>query len=141
MTWLATVLDQEMLETIRKVSIADRSTPDAALPIKTGTDVATELGGRYLLRYVLKDQVGTFMDGSTRSHWVTPTPYTSRDATAFLALPAPNRLRRFVMVLNPAEIPRILGPRWVRLGQGIEYLLPNGFPTTALVSGWELELR
>src|SRR5262245_63548934 len=31
MTWLATVLDQEMLETIRKVNIAGRNTADAAV--------------------------------------------------------------------------------------------------------------
>jgi hypothetical protein len=55
---LATVLDHEMLE-VRGVIIASRLTPDDELPRKDGKDVADELGGRYLLRYMLPHQTGS----------------------------------------------------------------------------------
>ena len=141
-SWLATALDQEMLEVVRSpsVAIAPRATPDSALPSKTGSDVARELGGRYLLRYVLDDQVGEYLAGSTAPHWTTPTPYSATDTVSWLALPAPTLIRRYVMMLDPARIPQLLGPRWIRFGKGIEYLLPSGFPANAVVFPWELEI-
>jgi hypothetical protein len=138
--WLATVLDQELLESVRGASIAPRNTEDHRLPVRPGRDVAQELGGRYLLRYVLPDQVGQFTDGSGNPHHVTPTPYAPRDTVAYLALPRPAAPRLYVMLLDPGRIPVIMGPRWIRLGKGIEYILPSGFPKEALVFGWEVEV-
>jgi hypothetical protein len=43
-------------------------------------------------------------------------------------------------LLKPWEIKDILGPRWIALGKGIEYLLPDGFPKEAVALGWELQL-
>jgi hypothetical protein len=127
MSQLATILDREMLEVVRGVTIASPITPDAALPSRSGKDIFVELGGRYLLRDVLREQLGMFTkSGSDRLHHVTPTPYNPRDVISYLALPAPHRPRRFVMFLDPSLIPEVKGPRWVRLGQGIGYLLPNG---------------
>ena len=139
--WLATSLDQEMIEQVRKVTIAGRTILDHHLPIKSGTDVANELGGRYLLRYVLPRQVGLFVDGSDVPHHVTPTPYAPRETVSYLNLPRPREPRRHVMLLDPRRIPVIQGPRWVRLGKGIEYILPRGFPRNAVVWGWEQEIR
>jgi len=34
------------------------------------------------------------------------------------------------MLLNPSRIAEIQGPRWVRLGSGIEYILPRDFLRT-----------
>ena len=137
---LATVLDQEMLEVVRYVRIASRVTPDAALLFKSGGDIALELGGRYLLRYMMPHQVGQYAMGSKDRHFVTPTAYSPEDAISWLYLPKPTGKRPFVMLLNPAKIPIVQGPRWVRLGNGIEYLLPQGFPREAVVVGWELEV-
>ena len=145
-SWLATMLDHEMLELARRVPIAPRSTTDRALETspkwnKSGAQVAAELGGRYLLRYLLRDQVGLYRDGSEDQHFVTPTPYTAGETVSWLALPAPHEERPFVMVLDPSKIDdELWGPRWVRLGKGIEYILPNGFPKQAVVLGWEQQV-
>lgn len=138
-SWLATLLDQEMLQ-LNGVRIASRLTPDWRLPRKTGGTVAGELGGRYLLRYVLSSQVGRYASGSSDKHWVTPTPYAPDETVSWLALPNPNSRRTHVLVLDPAKIPFISGPRWIRFGKGIEYLLPDGFPRSAVLLGWEVEV-
>ena len=137
---LATRLDISMLEG-RGVWIFPGPTPDKDLPHKTGVEVSRELGGRYLLRYVLPDQVGRYTAGSTEPHWVTPTPYAPLELVPYLFLPNPNRIRTHVMLLNPVHIPTIAGPRYVNLGSGIEYLLRDGFPMQALVTPWEMEIR
>lgn len=134
---LATQLDHEMLSA-HSVAIAPSSTPDRGLAMKTGGQVARELCGRYLLRYLLPHQVGRYTGGSTASHWVTPTAYAPEETISWLALPAPRDPRPYVMLLKPEEIADIWGPRWVRFGGGIEYYLPSGFPTAALAFRWEL---
>jgi len=134
---LATTLDQEMIEAYGVVASA--RTPDHALPRRPGSAVAAELGNRLLLRYLVPTQLGSFTSGSVgRQHWVTPTPYTPQDAATWLALPNALNLRTFVMLLDPSLIPHIDGPRWVRFGHGIEYLLANGFPAPALIYPPEL---
>lgn len=57
-----------------------------------------------------------------------------RRATAFpwLALTPPPRTH--FLVLDPQQIPQIAGPRYVQMGGGVEYILPNGFPATAVVN-------
>ena len=137
---LARILDQEMLERAGG-SIAAATTPESALPRRPGRDVLTELGGRYLIRYMLRRQLGQFAAGSTDRHFVTPTPLTRLDVRSFLALPAVSDPRPFAMLIDPGEVSVILGPRWVRGGSGIEYLLPEGFPPAALVLGWEIEVK
>jgi hypothetical protein len=127
-----------MLEVQRARPIASRDTPDSQLKRRSGADVATELGNRYLLRYLLAHQLGQFRNGSSRKHYVTPTPYSAEETISWLALPQPTEPRTYVMLLDPARISVILGPRWVRLGKGIEYVLPDGFPQDAIVLGWEV---
>jgi hypothetical protein len=65
------------------------------MPARSGSEVATELGGRYLLRYLTR-------------------------------------------ALDPNQIPEVRGPRRVRLGGGLEYVLPKGFPASALVLPWPI---
>ena len=137
---LATVLDQEMIEG-RGGTIAARSIADAALPPRSGADVAAELQGRFLVRYMLRSQVGDYGGGSTDKHWVTPTPLCTREIPSFLTIPNPLGRRTHAMLLDPAAITEILGPRWVRGGTGIEYLLPKGVPAAAVLFGWEIEVR
>jgi hypothetical protein len=138
--WLATILDQEMIEG-GGGAIAARSVRDGALPARTGAEVAAELRGRLLARYMLRSQIGEFAGGSTEMHWVTPTPLSTKEIPRFLAVPRPAGRRTHAVLLDPAPIPEIRGPRWVKTGQGIEYLLPNGFPASALVMPWEIEVR
>ena len=140
-SWLATVLDQEMIEVAKRVHIATRATPDRLLPRKTGREVANELGQRYLIRYLLPSQVGKLTGGSPDRQFVTPTPVAPGDTVSYLALPAPKQPRRFVLLLKPWEIDEILGPRWINLGRTIEYLLPDGFPGASVALGWELQLK
>jgi hypothetical protein len=136
---LAKTLDQLALET-RGVVIAPAMTPDSALPVRRGSDVAVELGGRLLVRYMLRRQLGSFAGGSVSKHYVTPTPLSSDGLGSFLALPSVTERREFVMLIDPKAVPEVLGPRWVLAGEGIEYLLPNGFPPHALALPWEIEV-
>jgi hypothetical protein len=146
-SWLATLLDLEMLELAKGIAIASAWTPAGDLPDKTGAEVAEELGGRYLLRYLLPNQVGQFVDGSIAQHFATPTPYAPEETVSYLALPAPTQPRTHVIVLDPGAIPRVLGPQRVRGAQGIQYVLPDGFPKAAIVvpgssgSAWEIAVR
>jgi hypothetical protein len=138
-SWLATSLDQEMLEG-HGVSIASRTTVDEDLPSKSGTQVSHELGSRYLLRYLAGHQTGLYTIGSDRRHFVTPTPYSAAETVSWLALPLPTQDRAFVLMLDPGKIATIIGPRWVRCGKGIEYILPFGFPKEALALAWEVQV-
>lgn len=143
-SWLATTLDEEMLRLrVPSVDIGPREEDMNGLILrqKAGTAVFDELGGRYLVRYLLEDQVGTFRAGSADQHWVTPTPVALQDLPFFFTLPGGNRERPYAMLLDPRAIAQIWGPRWVWLGAGIEYLLPSGFPAAAIVRGWEVQVR
>ncbi|MEZ4501710.1 MAG: hypothetical protein R3C39_03725 [Dehalococcoidia bacterium] len=156
----ATKLDEEML--VRNISssgwtngpaIAPSPTSDADLEQdykKSGADVAVEIGGRLLLKYLRRPEVGTYVTSGTvsrRLHYVTVTMYRAADLNSFLALPFPNVPREHLLLIDPAGIGEIWGPRWVRWGAGIEYLLPNGFtsddvaiPNTGPGLKWELEI-
>jgi hypothetical protein len=136
---LATTLDQEMIEGAG-TPIASALTPTTALPTRAGRDVARELGGRFLVRYMLDRQVGRFASGSTDLHYVTPTPLSVDDVRSVLALPAATEPRRYAMLIDPSKVPEIKGPRWVRAGTGLEYLLPTGFPASAILLGWEIAI-
>jgi hypothetical protein len=139
---LATNLDRQMLE-VRGIVIEPTVTPDAEVPLKSGTEIFEELGGRFLLRYLLPGQGDTsakLSEIQSRYQWVTPTPYSPGETIAMLALPAPERPREYVLILDPREIEDIQGPRYVKFGGGIEYILPKGFPREALVLPWPVEV-
>jgi hypothetical protein len=131
--------------------IAPQDTPEEQLLAKSGARVAQELAGRFLLRYVLRKQVGAFTAGTRDKTHATPTPLAPEETVRWLALPAVPRPRRYVLLIDPARLPdgyKILGPRWVRLGGGIEYILPDGYPREAIVTigtepdgQWELVVR
>lgn len=139
-TWMATTLDQEQIELTS--TIAPRVQAVETMPDRTGIEVAAELGNRLLVRYLVDSQVNEFTGGSLgRAHWVTPTAISSKDVVGWLALPSPRAKRQHALFLNPAEIDVIRGPAWVRLGQGIEYYLPNGFPAAAVVDVGAVQVR
>jgi hypothetical protein len=111
------------------------------VPVKSGGAVFEELGGRFLLRYLVPAQIADFRAGGEGVHWVTPTPYQPEETLSWLALPALREPRLHALVLDPRRIAVIRGPRWVRLGGGIEYILPHGFPGEALVLPWPIEVK
>ena len=131
---IATRLDEEMLA-LRGARIYPAHAPLRSMPARTGAVVSEELGGRYLLRYLMRRQYRQFTTGSPNLNFVTPTPYSPTEAISWLALPTPTR-RDFVLFLDPSSIPVVRGPRRILLGGGIEYILPNGFPASALVVQW-----
>jgi hypothetical protein len=149
-SWLATILDQELLEVVHKVGIYARRTPLDRMISKDGVSVSTELGGRYLLYYVRALDVGRHTQGRTGETYTTPTPYSPEEAGLFLALPRPTEPRNFVLLIDPRKLPAthvIKGPRWTALGAGIEYVLTKGFTQDSVVappgasSPWEVIVR
>lgn len=143
---LATHLDAEML--LRRVTIAPIGTPLAALPIVG--NLAEQLEGRFLLRYLTADKVGTLLGGVRHRQCVTPTPYAPGETISWLALPPAPGPRTFVLLLKPEELNDVRGPRWIQFGGGIEYILDAGFSADAIAdvapapvgtARWELEVR
>lgn len=130
-SWLSTLLDQERIEIVQ--TIAGRGVAVETMPDRTGSDVVEDLGDRYVLRYLTASQVSDFVDGSDRAHWVTPTALSPDNVVPWLALYAPKSPRAHVLLLDLNEIEVVRGPAWIRLGQGIEYYLPKGFPKKAVV--------
>ena len=131
---IATRLDEEMLAH-RPAIVYPSHTPLAAMPARSGPDIAAELGGRYLLRYLIRRQYRQFTTGSASLQFVTPTPYSPTEAISWLALPTAAR-REFVLFLNAKHLSDVRGPRRVLLGGGLEYILASGYPATAIVVGW-----
>jgi hypothetical protein len=132
--WLATELDTYMLSG----KIFSRGTPDSGMPVRPGTSVSTELHGRMLCRYIIDPHEPP----RTSATWVSPTPLSSEELIPYLALPNPLKAREFVLFLDPSKISDIQGPRWTSMGQGIEYLLPGGYPASAVVPpGWGVRIR
>lgn len=137
---MATLLDQEQIE--RTGTIAPRPVDVQSMPDRSGTDVAAELGGRLFVRYLVQSQVAEFNNGSTdRGHWVTTTPIASEDVISWLALFAPRISRNHALLLDPAKIDNVRGPSWIRLGQGLEYYLPEGFTKDAILDVGVIQVR
>lgn len=131
---IATRLDEEMLA-LRPALVYPSHTPLASMPARTGADVATELGGRHLLRYLTRKQYRQFTTGTAYLQFVTPTPYSPTEVISWLALPTTTR-REFALFLDPRHLSDVHGPRRVLLGGGLEYILASGFSTAAIVVGW-----
>ena len=74
--------------------------------------------------------------------YVCPTPLSTEELDAFLALPRPDVRREYAIFLDPAQIAEIQGPRWCAMGQGIEYVLPAGYEARAVMApGWGVRIR
>lgn len=143
---IATHLDAEML--LLNTPIFPAHTSLAALPLVTNLPV--QLGGRYLLRYLMTSQLGTLRSGTSDTQFVTPTPYAPEETISWLTLPPAAGYREWVLLLDPTQLADVRGPRQVRFGGGIEYVLVSGFPAAAIVNavagppgsaGWEIQIR
>ena len=127
---LATNLDAEMIRTGGH-TIYRANTADSRLPTVAGNAVFDQLGGRWLMRYIRPYSLADYDPNSPRSHfdgpaYVTPTPYSTDDVISWLALPPHLPAPNYAVLIDPRAVDA-LGPRWVRLGNGIEYVLPNGY--------------
>jgi hypothetical protein len=88
--------------------------------------------------------------GTTDTQFVTPTPYAPEETISLLALPPGAGNREWVLLLDPRRLTNVFGPRQVRFGGGLEYILTSGFPATAIVNAvagppgtavWEFQIR
>jgi len=150
---LATILDLDMLlgrglRIYPPWATLDEMRRDIGVAGLSG--LAATLGGRWLLRYVARWQVGKLLNGTTDRTYVTSTAFSPTEAGRWLALPSPWARRRWALLLDAAEIERqrrpVFGPRITR-GGGIEFVLEQGFPEQAIVSmspdgtaRWEIEV-
>ena len=99
------------------------------------------LFGRLLLKYFTQAQIGTYSAGVSFPVYATPTPMPVADLRDCLGLPSPTVKREWALLLDPNEVPVIKGPHWITAGQGIEFLLPGGFPAEAIVDVGEVRVR
>jgi hypothetical protein len=132
-TNLSLVLDEEMLGRHRVV-VAPPWTPDLAL--SPCDDLAAQLGGRLLVKYLRKEDRRTYSGSSAVVHFpgihhVTPTAICLSNLASVLNLP-PLDPPRYALLLDPTRL-EALGPRRIRGGRAIEYVLPRGFPLSAVV--------
>ncbi|MEW1735862.1 hypothetical protein AB0346_07920 [Nocardia beijingensis] len=132
-TALAINADINMLQH-HGVTVYPENIADSALP--PCPDLAQDLGGRYLIKYIRQDSFNRLsaMSGITHfpgRHHVTPTVLCAADLGKALHLPPlPNP--KYALLLNPAKV-QAVGPRRILQGIGIEYILPNGFPVDAII--------
>jgi hypothetical protein len=64
------------------------------------------------------------------------------EVVGYLALPNPTSLRKYVLFLDPRKINRVQEPKWCAMGQGIEYILPDGYDASAIIGvPWAVEVR
>lgn len=136
------MLDEEMLQA-HGVPVASALTPDVALPVSS--TLAEDLGGRLLVKYVRTADARRFspaLGGPTFHggvHYVTPTALCREELLPVLALP-PLATPNFALLLDPGQV-AAAGPRRIRSGQGLEYVLLHGFPASAIVgTGWPVQL-
>ena len=114
-TNLAITLDVEQIQRGSTV-FASPLTNVKLMADRSGSEISEEIGGCYLVRYLLQTQVSEFLSGSSKEHWVTPTPFKPSDLGSTSALFSPHKPRSYALILNPLEIKVIRGPSRVRLG-------------------------
>ena len=136
-TNLAANLDIEMLHA-RGVAISDANVPDDDLPVCA--DLADQLCGRFLLRYVRKAALAAYTFAAPGTAWpdtayVTPTALCRRETKGALNLPPTLPAPTHAVLLDPANL-HATGPRRVRWAPTVEYILPNGFTVDDVV--WPL---
>jgi hypothetical protein len=117
------------------VSIASENTPDDQVPF--ATNLAAQLSGRYLIKYVRQTDLSRYssLSGLTYfpgPHFVTPTAIAAPDLPAALNLP-PLPSPSGALLLQPSILTLVRGPRRIAAGIGVEYILDQGFSLAAVV--------
>ncbi len=115
----------------RGATIADPFTADQDLP--PAHNLVQQLGGRYLLCCIREAQLGDLLKGPNDRRWASPTPYSPDEVFTHLAPLFQAERRDFFIMLAPSRLTNVSGPRWVKDGFGIEYILNDGFTPEAIV--------
>lgn len=131
-TALAVQLDIAMLQN-QGVDIASEDTPDDDVPYCNPAD---HLGHRLLIKYVRADEADKFnkltgVSHFSGRHYLTPTPIACRDLMRVLALP-PTKRPQWALLLRPDRLTSVRGPRRIKHGFGVEYILEDGFSSDAM---------
>jgi hypothetical protein len=106
-------------------------------------NLAAELGDRWLIKYVRHGDHARYsvLAGTplfSGVHYVTPTPLAQAHVVSVLNLPSHLPAPRFALLLDPKKV-EAWGPRRIRGGRGIEYILRAGFGAAAIVApGWPI---
>ncbi len=142
-TQLAITLDEEMLMR-NGVHVFPPNTKDDDLP--QAVDIRAQIGGRFLMKYLRSGDRARFSVISKAKHfdglhWVTPTPLCTANVVEALALPTSLPAPSYALILDPDKVVAY-GPRRIRGGRAVEYLLKNGFPLDAIVEPqWPREIK
>jgi hypothetical protein len=117
--------------------------PAASLPIVN--NLAALIGSRALLHYCRHtDAPSIVASGLWPGSWCTVTSLVGHVADIWLGTP---RRKNYVIAFDPAGIGRYQGPGVappdgsdpLRTGSGLEFYLPDGAPSSAIVSHGPLE--
>jgi hypothetical protein len=111
--------------------IWNENAQNAAMPMRNGRQVAAELAGRKLTRLTM-DQFESTRQGMET--WLTISPPCPKCAGKGLHLPKELTERNWAVVIDPAQIDEIQGPRRIVLGDGVEYYLPKGYGKNAILN-------
>jgi len=131
---LAAHLDISML-LAKGLQIASEGVPDDQVPY--AKNLTAELCSRHLIKYVRQADLShysalsgiTFFPGR---HFVTPMAVAAADLQSALALP-PLPTPSGALLLNPAKLTLVRGPRRIAAGIGVEYIIDEGFTLDAIV--------
>jgi len=82
---------------------------------------------------MLPHQVGEAGEGTTKTTYVTPTPYAPDDDATWLVLPRTTALRSHVAILEPAKLINIMRPLLVSGHAGLQYILESGYSQDAII--------
>lgn len=124
----------------RGIAVAPSDTPPGTLP--EVSQVHDHFQGRPLLRYVRQSDLAQLSTPAwfNRPHWLTPTPLCPRDIKAYLHLPSFLPQPTHAIIVDPAFLPVLRGPRYVEHGLTIEYI-SAGLPDGAIIGPkWAVEL-
>ena len=138
---LAITLDTEMLG---RNGVVPSSPWVADVDLPLCTDLSVQLGGRFLLKYIRRADRSRYsilsgINNFPGVHFLTPTAICRDALVSTLCLPL-LKVPSFALVLDPMKL-EAHGPRFIRSGVGIEYVLLKGFPADAIVKpGWGIEV-
>jgi hypothetical protein len=100
--------------------------PTKDLPARTGAEVWDALNGRYLMRYV--DYGSVHEAGREIETFVCPTPYAGEDLSEWLALPRPDLVRDYAVLIDPRGSPRSKAPAGAARAAGSSTSCQRGTP-------------
>lgn len=138
---IAQILDEEMLGE-HGVTILGSPVPTTSL--SKCTNLANEVGDRLLIKYIREGEHLRYNPSAPfrmlGPQYVTLTPFDRDEAASRLNMPSFLSGPMYLVLLEPSKV-EAWGPKRVRGGTGIEYVLVNGFDSSAIVPpGWPIRV-